>query len=275
MKIWVIGDLHGCYDSFCALLQTIGLRPQDRVICLGDLINRGPKSAQILELFCNDPRFSCILGNHDWAFILSNLAKTGPIHSDFKELSESSQVLKWIAWLRNQPFSRVLGSYFLVHAGCWPLWSLEEHQKASDTLQQWFQTCSSEELKILDRYLATTLQPSVPSIEADPIQSYAFTINVLTKLRYLDRSSQLQISMDCKGPEASNGQEVAWFDVYPVPEGKTIVFGHWSALQGLQRPGFEGLDTGCVWGQSLTAFELHSKQRIIQPALESHAKPYG
>ena len=275
MKIWVVGDLHGCYDSFCGLLNKMDLKSNDKIICIGDLINRGPKSSQILDHFCNDTRFSSILGNHDWAFILSTLAKTGPIHSDFKELAESSHAAMWISWLRNQPFSMLLDEYFLVHAGCWPLWSLPQHQQNSDRLYQWFKKCSQDELKILDCYLPTVLAPSDQSFEENPIKSYAFTMNVLTKIRYLSQSAPLKIAMDLKGHPSNVTQGTAWFEKYKVPAGYTIVFGHWSALKGLQRPGFEGIDTGCVWGEHLTAFELNSKQRVTQPALELHGWQSG
>src|SRR6476620_3067239 len=63
----VVGDLHGCYDELIELLEKIGIGDDDRVICVGDLITKGPKSKEVLELFMTDARFSTVIGNHDLA----------------------------------------------------------------------------------------------------------------------------------------------------------------------------------------------------------------
>ena len=63
----VVGDLHGCYDELMELLEKIGIGDDDRVICVGDLITKGPKSKEVLDLFMTDVRFSTVIGNHDLA----------------------------------------------------------------------------------------------------------------------------------------------------------------------------------------------------------------
>ncbi len=268
MKIWVVGDIHGCQETFKALIKKMDLEKKDRLICLGDLINRGPRSAEVLDMFCDDPRFSTILGNHDWAFILSTLSGSGPVHQDFQELAASPRAEIWISWLRNQPFARTIENYFLVHAGCWPTWTLQEHQNCADQLHKWFKQCSVEELKILDTYLPITHNIEKDIFNQNPIKFYAFVINVLTKIRYLSRVQPWKIEMNLKGPPSQQPEGVPWFEHAPALEGHTIVFGHWSALKGLQRPGLEGLDTGCVWGEALSALELFSQKRITQKSLE-------
>jgi bis(5'-nucleosyl)-tetraphosphatase (symmetrical) len=269
MKIWVVGDLHGCEETFKALIRQMELKKEDRLISIGDLINRGPRSAEVLDMFCKDRRFSAILGNHDWAFILSALAPSTTVHDDFKELASSPRSGIWISWLRNQPFAKVIGDCFLVHAGCWPGWSLQEHQNWADHLHQWFKKCSVDELKILESYLPTENSLGELSVNENPIRFYAFVMNVLTRIRYLNRKQPWKMEMQLKGAPFQQPRGLPWFDCAPPLEGRTIVFGHWSALRGLQRPGIEGLDTGCVWGESLSALELYSRKRITQKALES------
>src|SRR5882757_3515451 len=58
----VIGDLHGCYDEAVALLKKLSAGPSDRVIFAGDLVDRGPKPRECVELAM---RHECILGNHE------------------------------------------------------------------------------------------------------------------------------------------------------------------------------------------------------------------
>ena len=62
MSIYVIGDIHGCFDSFMALLKKL---PEDAKICLvGDLIDRGPKSRQVVQ-YVIDNDIDCVQGNHE------------------------------------------------------------------------------------------------------------------------------------------------------------------------------------------------------------------
>src|SRR5918992_5908199 len=63
----VVGDIHGCYDELMELIEKVDLGDDDRVISVGDLITKGPKSKEVLELFMTDPRFTTVIGNHDLA----------------------------------------------------------------------------------------------------------------------------------------------------------------------------------------------------------------
>ena len=61
----VVGDIHGCYDELMALMEKVELQANDRVVSVGDLISKGPKSREVLELFISDKRFTSVIGNHD------------------------------------------------------------------------------------------------------------------------------------------------------------------------------------------------------------------
>ena len=54
----IIGDIHGCYDELTQLLNKLRLEHDDRVVAVGDLTVKGPKSAEVLNLFANDSRFT-------------------------------------------------------------------------------------------------------------------------------------------------------------------------------------------------------------------------
>src|SRR5919106_4144402 len=63
----VVGDIHGCYDELIELIDKVKFKKADRVISVGDLITKGPKSREVLELFMTDKRFTTVIGNHDLA----------------------------------------------------------------------------------------------------------------------------------------------------------------------------------------------------------------
>src|SRR5918911_2295807 len=65
----VVGDIHGCYDELIALLDRTGLGAADRVVSVGDLIVKGERNREVLELFIADPRFAAVIGNHDLALL--------------------------------------------------------------------------------------------------------------------------------------------------------------------------------------------------------------
>ncbi|HKR60529.1 MAG TPA: metallophosphoesterase, partial [Pyrinomonadaceae bacterium] len=65
----VVGDIHGCYDELVSLLDLVELQAEDRVVAVGDLITKGPKDKDVLDLFETDNRFLSVLGNHDLAVL--------------------------------------------------------------------------------------------------------------------------------------------------------------------------------------------------------------
>src|ERR671932_2062390 len=60
----VIGDVHGHYDTLMSLLDAIAPTRDDMVYFLGDLIDRGPQSAQVVDFVMKSP-YLCLLGNHE------------------------------------------------------------------------------------------------------------------------------------------------------------------------------------------------------------------
>lgn len=64
----IIGDIHGCIDELEALLMACGREPRDEVVCVGDLIGKGPASCDVLNL-CRSTGIKSVMGNHDYALI--------------------------------------------------------------------------------------------------------------------------------------------------------------------------------------------------------------
>ncbi len=64
-KTLIIGDIHGCFAELLALLDKAGLGEEDAVIGIGDIVDRGPETPQVVEFFQKTPNARSIMGNHE------------------------------------------------------------------------------------------------------------------------------------------------------------------------------------------------------------------
>jgi|SRR5687767_2127085 len=129
----VVGDIHGCYDELVSLLEVVGLGADDRLVAVGDLITKGPKSREVLELFRTDNRFLSVLGNHDLALLKywrgeGNSLKNSQILTATQLESDWKMHCKFLASL---PLTVDLNTHIVVHAGLRPGVPLDE-QSAED-----------------------------------------------------------------------------------------------------------------------------------------------
>lgn len=118
----IIGDIHGCYDELCDLLDKVGPNIDDRVISVGDLVVKGWKNREVLDLFISDARFSAVIGNHDLALLRYWRGEAVKL----KESQERARVElepereRFRAYLNSLPLMIDLGSHLIVHAGVRP-----------------------------------------------------------------------------------------------------------------------------------------------------------
>jgi len=117
----IIGDIHGCFDELSALLEVFKPEHEDRVVAVGDLTVKGPKSRDVLELFMADARFSSVIGNHDFALVKhyrhghklkASQAKV------FDQLRTNDD--RYLKFLESLPFLLQVGESVVVHAGLRP-----------------------------------------------------------------------------------------------------------------------------------------------------------
>jgi hypothetical protein len=131
----VVGDIHGCYDELLELLEKARLGVDERVVAVGDLIVKGPKSREVLELFASDGRFSSVMGNHDLALLRFWLGEdrelTPAQKSALKELDGDRE--RYREYLESLPFMIDLGQHLIVHAGLRPGVALDSQSKADLT----------------------------------------------------------------------------------------------------------------------------------------------
>lgn len=118
----VVGDIHGCYDELMALMEKVNLGEKDRVVCVGDLITKGPKSREVLELFMTDPRFTSVIGNHDLALRRKWNGEDIELKPAQKETHKELRDQKdaYASFFNRLPFTIDLDTHLVVHAGLRP-----------------------------------------------------------------------------------------------------------------------------------------------------------
>ncbi|WP_305856598.1 symmetrical bis(5'-nucleosyl)-tetraphosphatase [Balneatrix alpica] len=261
MATYVIGDIQGCYAELCQLLELIEFNQDDRLWLTGDLVNRGPGSLETLRLVKSlGQRAVTVLGNHDLHLlaVAAGLAhqKKGDTLQAILDAPDREELLDW---LRQQPLLHVEGRQVLVHAGLPPIWSVNEAQARAQELQQVLRSPRYQS------FLAQMYgnQPDCWRPDLQGIERLRLITNYFTRMRFVGPHGELELKSKSELDKAPLGYQ-AWF-YYPNPEwaGTHIYFGHWAALQG--QTGMHdaiALDTGCVWGNCLTAQRLEDGQRF-------------
>lgn len=132
----VVGDIHGCYDELEEMLAQVNFGEADRLVSVGDLVTKGPKSREVLDRFMADPQFFAVIGNHDlalrrrWNGEKSKLKDSQkPTHKELKKEKEH-----YVAYLNSLPFMIDLGTHLVVHAGVRPNVAL--HSQTTDDLTE-------------------------------------------------------------------------------------------------------------------------------------------
>jgi bis(5'-nucleosyl)-tetraphosphatase (symmetrical) len=265
--IWAVGDLQGCYDSFRRLLEKIGFDPErDTLWLAGDLVNRGPKSREVLEyLYPIRERLRIVLGNHDIALLAAawGIKKSNPT---LDPILEDPRAEEWLAWLREQPFVQAdskLG-YVMVHAGIPPEFGLESSLHYNRILQRRLQSDRASE------WLAAMMGGSEERFDplGGDLQHERYMLSAFIRMRYCYSDGRLEFGQKgAPDPAAMKEQGIVpWFT---CPARKAlklkVVFGHWSTLGYYNDANVACLDTGCVWGGKLTARRLDSgEEEIVQ-----------
>lgn len=258
---YLIGDLQGCCDALERLLQTLDFSPsRDRIHCLGDLVNRGPASLRTLRrLQALGASAQCLLGNHDLHLLATAHGVRKPGKSDtVRDILEAPDRDALLDWLRQQHMAAEAQGWLLVHAGVVPQW---------DRTQTLALAAEVESL-LRGPELADFLHEmygNEPDRWHDGLQGTArlrFIVNVLTRIRFCSAEGQLEFKSKDGAGEAPPGF-LPWFEVPGRRSaGQPIAFGHWSTLGLQQRHDLLALDTGCVWGGSLSAAALDAQGHV-------------
>ena len=132
MRHLIIGDIHGCYEELVALLEKAGLNSDDKIIALGDILDRGPNPVKVMEFFSCNPQASSIRGNHEHKHILINQGIVQPSISQKITCNQFS--LKAYENLINNilqfPLSIETDSAILLHGAFEPYVNLSDQKPA-------------------------------------------------------------------------------------------------------------------------------------------------
>ena len=273
MAVYAIGDVQGCYDELRRLLDLVAFdERQDRLWFVGDLVNRGPQSLEVLRFIKSlGTAATTVLGNHDLHLIVTAAGHGRPHAEDTLEAVLSAPDRdELIDWLRACPLLHVEGDHVLVHAGLLPAWPVEFAARLADEVH------GALVAENHDDFLAH-LWGSEPDAWRDDMQGWdrlRVIVNAMTRLRFCSASGRMALAS--KGPPGSAPSgTLPWFAVPGrASMTHTVVFGHWSALGLHLEDGLAGLDTGCLWGGSLTALRLEDR-RLFQVPCSRKIEPRG
>lgn len=257
---YLIGDIQGCHGALQQLLSTIGFSAsRDHLFVLGDLVNRGPDNLGTLDLLHRlGGAASCVLGNHDLHLLAVahgvRKAHRGDTISDILDAPEREA---WIDWIRQRPLAIDAEGWLMVHAGVVPQWDRAQTLTLAAEVERCLRGPSVQDfLQVMYGN-----QPARWSDELTGNDRLRFTINTLTRVRYLHADGSLEFGTK-QGPDAAPAGLVPWFEAPGRrTAGQPIAFGHWSALGLLDRPDLVALDTGCVWGGALSAMRIDGGRR--------------
>jgi len=259
MSDYIVGDVQGCVTSLKNLLTKINFSyDSDRLFFLGDVVNRGENNLETMKfILSHRDNFEMVLGNHDIHLIACHFDYKKIRKSDnFDDILDSNLREKIIEYLLNKPLALKLDNSILVHAGVPPIWSREDVLYYSDCIKSNMQSLNSQ--KFIDSIYSN--KPNKFQDSLTMIEKLTYAINALTRMRFCSKHGK--IDYKAKGNFNLNPKGYkAWF-LHENEKLKNIdiFFGHWSTLKNFNQPKRYHLDTGCVWGNSLSAIRFEDKQ---------------
>jgi bis(5'-nucleosyl)-tetraphosphatase (symmetrical) len=267
MTTFAIGDIQGCYDSLQRLLEDILFnRDHDRLWLVGDLVNRGPKSLDVLRwVIEHDDCVDTVLGNHD-LHLLRNAAghEKRKKRDTLAAVYDAPDLDELIDWLRCRPFMVEDDGYALVHAGIHPTWSVDDARARARELEAALRGDAWRET--MRAISGNKVMPWSDDLEGETrLKSIA---SVFARMRTCSREGML-CTKYAGAPEGAPGGCLPWYTLQqPEWDEVCVVFGHWSTLGLRMDENHMAIDTGCVWGGKLTAVRLPDRQVFQVDAAE-------
>jgi len=250
---WAIGDIHGCRRAFSGLLKKIDFSSdRDELWLCGDIVNRGEDSLWVLDwVYSHRDNIKMVIGNHE-LHLLAAYYGLKSANSSLEALLESANIARYIAYLESLPLVHVdaqLG-YLMAHAGLPPRLCVGEAKGYSNSYQRLIERIGFDSF-----YAQYKKQPHEPLYRA---------IRELTTMRYID-SESLEFDYSFKLAPCSSKRPKnlkPWYELMDNTEedGLSVLFGHWSTLGFFENGRVYGLDSGCLWGGKLSAFNLETRQ---------------
>ena len=256
---YAIGDIQGCYDQLRRLLDRIAFDPaRDRLWLVGDLVNRGPRSAAVVRFVKGlGDRVLTVLGNHDLALLVVAAGVKKPHATDtFGDILDAPDRDELLDWLRHQKLFHSGEGYAMVHAGLLPQWTIAQAAALGSEVEAVLEGPDYPEL-------LRNMYGNEPVRWRDDLAGFdrlRTVINAMTRMRLLTAKGAMEFSHKIGLDNVPAGY-LPWYDAPERASRDTpVIFGHWAALGLITRPDVIGLDSGCVWGRALSALRLSDRQ---------------
>jgi bis(5'-nucleosyl)-tetraphosphatase (symmetrical) len=251
MATYAIGDIQGCHDELLLLLKKIAFdATRDRLWFTGDLVNRGPHSAQTVRLIMSLGEAATVtLGNHD-LFLLALAAGHGKLHrgDTMQEVLTAPDRQQMLDWLATRKLAHFDDDVLMVHAGVLPQWDVATAMALAG---------EAERAIRVDNGFFAAMRGNTPDAWNDTLAGHdriRAIVNALTRMRFITPEGRMEFQTKTDVPPRGHK---AWDLVLPrKTAGVHVVFGHWASRGLVLRPEVSGLDSGCVWGRQLTAMRL-------------------
>jgi bis(5'-nucleosyl)-tetraphosphatase (symmetrical) len=277
MTTYAIGDVQGCYEELRELIALLKFDPKrDRIWFVGDLVNRGPQSLEVLRYVrsLGDAAIT-VLGNHDLHLLA--IAHGGQDHlradDTLDEILNAKDRDELLHWLRHRPLMHYDANLnvALLHAGLPPQWDLKTAQACARELESALR--NDDAMRELFAHMYGN-QPDRWSPQLRGVDRLRFITNCFTRLRVCDRDGRLNLKFKGTLQTIPEGL-VPWFRApHRQSERFTVVCGHWSALDYYDSRNTDervlAIDTGCVWGGRLCAVRLDEN---AEPVFASSRQP--
>lgn len=259
MAIYVMSDIHGCFDEFMALLKKVNFNHEsDQLYLVGDLINRGPKSLEVMQyLMAHEDSIFPVLGNHDLSYLVYAQGSTRLRKGDtYNDIFTSDDAKKVKAYLRKQPLMRYIPEVdvAIAHAGIPPFWTIPQALELSAEIQKRLNTAKKEKYqRLIENMFGNTPKAWDPKLKG--MDRRRVIINYFSRMRYL--YLDLSMDFDNKSEDYNPAIMKPWFQFERPLHNKTkIIYGHWASLGIHQENGTICIDSGCVWEGSLSIIQI-------------------
>lgn len=267
MATWVIGDIHGCWRTLQRLLETIEWNAvRDELWLVGDLVNRGPSSLEVLRWAADhDDRVSAVLGNHDLHLLARACgvarARKGDTLDAVLSAPDRDDLLEW---LQRRPMMYKFGPFVIVHAGLAPEWNIELAQGYAEVVHA--ECVDREGPALVAAIHANRKNPWHVDLPRD--EQLAAAAVVMSRIRMVGPDGRAILGFT--GPPGTAPEDTnPWFETAAVlRQGYTVVFGHWAMLGYYRARDVICLDSGCVYGGRLTAMRLDDGRVVQQPVID-------
>jgi bis(5'-nucleosyl)-tetraphosphatase (symmetrical) len=248
------GDLQGCRSQYRQLLAKAAPSDDTPLWFAGDIVNRGSESlATLRDLVALGDRAVTVLGNHDLHLLSVSAgirkSKKGDTIDEILAAPDAPELLEWV---RHRPIAHFENNMLLVHAGVLPQWDAALTMELAEELQRALRAPTWKET--LAGLYGNEPNRWTPGLKG--IDRLRLTCTAITRMRFCNTEGEMDFRSS-GGLDSAPPGYMPWFDVPSrATSDITVVFGHWAALGLMIRENVIGLDSGCVWGNQLSAVRL-------------------